>query len=108
MKLSHLAVAIVVIIATIVIAIITAFSIVTFNSLDKAVTNAMNAEIQLVRTSATGIITRTMNAATTLRNYFLANGWVYSKLPLRVAGQTEVGVDVSAELGNWTSAFEIL
>ena len=107
MNLTHLSIAIVVIIAVIVAATIAAFSVVTFASLDKAVTNAMTSELDYVRSSMLGLIERTVRPARTMRNLFLTNGWTTSKLPVRDASRTQVGT-VATELANWTGAFDVL
>ena len=87
MKLSHLAFGIVLIIAVIVAAIITAFSIVTFESLDKAVENSMTSELDYVKNAVTSLIERTVVPVTAARDMFLGNNWTYRNLPARYRGR---------------------
>ena len=81
MKLGHLSILIVVIIAIIVAAIITAFSLVTFSSLDKAVENSLASEAEFIRTTIQSVADQAKSTVNLGKETFVAKDFLVPNLP---------------------------
>jgi len=107
MKLGHLSILIVVIIAVIVAAIITAFSLVTFASLDKAVDNSLSSEAEYIRSTIQGIEESAKSSVKVGRDRLISENWTIPNLPWQDYIQDEETVP-QPQYSNWTKAIEFM